>query len=209
MSDTQAVASRLKSPLDEQGFPQAGAWQKASPLVFCSDWQGKQADPQRETEVRLLWSPQVFYLRFQSKFRHIYVFTEANKRLDQLWKRDVAEVFLQPAGFETDHYMEFEVSPNGNWLNLDISPRGGLPLQCALKARATVDNGSRFWLAELAIPMKCLTDDFSPQQDWRVNFFRAEGVDPHRFYSAWRSTNTPEPNFHVPERFGTLKFQLD
>jgi alpha-galactosidase len=41
---------------------------------------------------------------------------------------------------------------------------------------------------------------------WRVNFFRVEGAAEPRFYSAWRPTNTPKPNFHVPEAFGALVF---
>ncbi len=205
-SNDQVVAARLGNPFDEQGFPEAGDWKKARPVAFCSDWQGKHPDPKRETEVRLLWSPQFLCLRFRSKFRKIHVFPEANQRCDHLWDRDVAEVFLQPPGFEIKHYKEFEVSPNGNWIDLDISPRGTLNLMCELKARATVDDKSRVWIAELAIPMRCLTEDFNSNRDWRVNFFRAEGADPNRFYSAWQSTNTPQPNFHVPERFGTLQF---
>jgi len=208
-SNAQVVAARLPNPLDEQGFPEAGDWQNARPVVFCSDWQGKHPDPQRETEVRLLWSPQFLCLRFRCKFRKIHVFPEVNQRRDHLWDRDVAEVFLQPPGFETKHYKEFEVSPNGNWIDLDISPRDALNLMCELKARATVDDKSRVWVAELAIPMRCLTEDFNSNRDWRVNFFRAEGADPNRFYSAWRATDAPKPNFHVPERFGTLKFSSE
>jgi alpha-galactosidase len=207
--DAQAVAMRLKRPLDQQGFPQIADWERARPLSFCSDWQGNNADPQRETQVRLLWSPQFLYLRFRNTFREIHVFPESNQRRDHLWDRDVAEVFLQPDGFDATHYKEFEVSPSGNWIDLVISPAGGVSLECALKARAAVDRVSRVWSAELALPMKCLTENFDPSRDWRVNFFRAEGIDPHRFYSAWRATRTPHPNFHVPERFGTLKFSSE
>ena len=46
-----------------------------------------------------------------------------------------------------------------------------------------------------------------PAAEWRVNFFRVEGAREPRFYSAWRATNTPQPNFHVPEAFGKLRFQ--
>jgi alpha-galactosidase len=62
------------------------------------------------------------------------------------------------------------------------------------------------WVAELAIPLKALTDNFDPNAVWRVNFFRVEGPEPRRFYSAWRATHTPEPNFHVPAAFGKLRF---
>jgi hypothetical protein len=54
--------------------------------------------------------------------------------------------------------------------------------------------------------MKSLVMDFQIPTVWGVNFFRVEGASEPRFYSAWRPTNTPQPNFHVPEAFGALVF---
>jgi alpha-galactosidase len=59
----------------------------------------------------------------------------------------------------------------------------------------------------LAFPMQALTKRFDPSAEWRVNFFRVEGVAEPRFYSSWQPTHTPQPNFHVPEAFGVLRFQ--
>jgi alpha-galactosidase len=58
----------------------------------------------------------------------------------------------------------------------------------------------------LAIPMRALTANFDPAAEWRVNFFRVEGSREPRFYSAWRATKTPQPNFHVPSAFGRMRF---
>jgi hypothetical protein len=41
---------------------------------------------------------------------------------------------------------------------------------------------------------------------WRVNLFRCVGEDPTRGYLAWQPTHAPEPSFHVPEKFGWLRF---
>jgi hypothetical protein len=41
---------------------------------------------------------------------------------------------------------------------------------------------------------------------WKVNLFRCAGPESPERYLAWRPTNAPEPNFHVPEAFGTLYF---
>jgi hypothetical protein len=54
--------------------------------------------------------------------------------------------------------------------------------------------------------MKKLTERFVLPTVWRVNFYRVEGASEPRFYAAWRPTNTPQPNFHVPEAFGGLVF---
>jgi hypothetical protein len=34
-----------------------------------------------------------------------------------------------------------------------------------------------------------------------------EGRVEPRNYMAWQATHTPQPDFHVPESFGRLKFQ--
>jgi alpha-galactosidase len=40
-----------------------------------------------------------------------------------------------------------------------------------------------------------------------VNFFRVEGKEEPRGYYAWRPTHTPQPNFHVPSAFGSMRFE--
>lgn len=206
--ENTAVAVRLARPSDAEGFPAASAWAKARAIRFATDWAGKNADPQRETEVRVLWSPEHLYLKFAAKYRLLTVFadSELTGRRDQLWDRDVAEAFLQPSGSPARCYKEFEVSPNGSWIDLDIAPGEKRDLQSGLRRRASVDEKEKLWHAELIIPMKSIAPDFNPSREWRANFYRVEGPAEPRFYSAWRPTMTPQPNFHVPEKFGRLIF---
>jgi len=186
----------------------APEWQKAESVSFCADWQGKNPDPERQTQVRLLWTPQTLYLRFECRYRSLFVFddSDANGRRDQLWDRDVAETFLQPDPSRPRYYLEFEVSPNGMWIDLDIFPEGLRDLKSGLQHSVWLEREHHTWAAELAIPMKALVEKFDPAAEWRTNFFRIEGPAESRFYSAWRATGTPQPNFHVPEAFGKLRF---
>jgi alpha-galactosidase len=204
-----AFAERLSEPVDSEGFPSKTAWDTAAPLHFDHDWQGKNPDSQRATEVRLLWTPDTLFLRFHCQYRSITVFPDA--RVDgwrnKLWDRDVAETFLQSDSTDPLIYKEFEVSPNGYWIDLAVSHGKIEELSSGLKRRVTINEKSRTWTAELAIPMHRLTTRFDPQQPWRVNFFRIEGANEPRFYAAWSPTNTPKPNFHVPSAFGQLVFR--
>lgn len=158
--------------------------------------------------MRLLWTENTLYVRFRCRYCTIHVFqdTEQNGRKDELWDRDVAEVFLQPDQFGEKYYKEFEVSPNGQWLDLDITPEGLGYIASGMQSSVRVDESRRQWTAELAIPIGAITEQFDPAQPWRVNFFRCEGSDPQRFYGAWQPTCTPVPNFHVPQKFGWLRF---
>ncbi len=203
-----AFAVRLVTAVDAEGFPAERAWEMAPPVRFCADWQGKNADPQRETEVRALWTREWLYLRFIARYRTITIYSDAepNGRRDQLWDRDVCEVFLQPPGSKPGCYKEIEVAPNGFWIDLDIAPGKKQDLQSGLRRRANVDEQNKAWQAVVALPMKSLAERFEVPIVWRANFFRVEGASEPRFYSAWRPTNTPQPNFHVPEAFGGLVF---
>ena len=203
-----AVAVRMAEPADGEGFPNQISWESARSLRFNADWQGKHADSSRETEVRLLWTPQSLYLRFRVSYHVITVFTdsEPNGRRDQLWDGDVAEVFLQPNPSEPRRYKEFEVSPNGMWIDLDIAPGEKHDLKGGLQRRVSLNETAKNWIAELALPMTSLVAHCDPSAIWRVNFYRVEGATEPRFYSAWQPTHTPVPNFHVPEAFGRLVF---
>jgi Carbohydrate family 9 binding domain-like len=203
-----AVAVRMNAALDADQFPAEGDWNGAPPIRFRADWQGLNADPERETEVRLLWTPETLFLRFRARYRTITVFADADARgwRDHLWDRDVCEVFLQSDSEGPRQYKEFEVAPNGFWIDLGIGAGEKHDLQSGLRRRVVVDDAAKAWIAELALPMKSLTARFDSAATWRVNFFRVEGMSEPRFYSAWQATGTAVPNFHVPEKFGQLRF---
>ncbi len=200
------AAAKLRSPVTSTGFPAADAWESATPVSFCADWQGHNPDPERQTEARVLWEPATLFVKIAARYRSLYTYPNRDQRQDELWNRDVAEFFLQPAGQTGHNYAEFEISPNGDWLDLKIAGPETLDLNCAMKSRVDVRVPEKLWTAEIAIPMHCLTTSFDPKLPWRVNFFRVEGAEPERFYSSWQPTNSAKPNFHIPEAFAALTF---
>jgi alpha-galactosidase len=213
LSSDTVSAARIAREFTLDARHPAAEWGHAAPATFCTDWQGRNPDPGRQTEVRLLWTPATLYLRFACRYRELFVFedSDANGRRDHLWDRDVAEAFLQPDPSRPRYYKEFEVGPNGMWIDLDIAPRDVFPeglrdLKSGLTRSVWLDREQLTWVAELAIPMKALTANFDPAALWRANFYRVEGPQEPRFYSAWQPTHTPQPNFHVPSAFGKLRF---
>jgi alpha-galactosidase len=208
-STPTSFAVRLTEKTDAEGFPEKSAWEKVPAYSFDQDWKGENADPGRATEVRLLWTPDTLFLGFHCKYKTIFVFPDA--RPDgwryELWDRDVAETFLQPDSTDPFVYREFEVSPNGYWIDLAVSHGKIEELHSGLRRRVVMDEKAKTWTAELAIPMKALTTQFDPKHAWRANFYRIEGETEPRFYSAWSPTYSPKPSFHVPSQFGTLEFR--
>jgi alpha-galactosidase len=207
-ADAEIVAVKIAEEIQLDSRNPAAAWRLSERVSFCSDWQGKKPDPALNTEVRALWSPSSLYLRFACRYRELFVFEDSdpNGRRDHLWDRDVAEAFLQPEPSPERYYKEFEVAPNGMWIDLDIVPSGLADLKSGMTRSVHIDEGDYVWVAELKLPIKSLVRDFDPGKVWRANFYRIEGQTEPRQYMAWQPTFTPQPNFHVPEAFGRLRF---
>lgn len=201
----ELIAVRIDPPHDD-GLPREETWNRTPAVSFDADWRGQSRSPERATSVQFLWSPTRLFVRFRCRYREIYVYEGGGGRRDQLWLRDVAELFIRPGSEAPHHYREFEVSPNGDWLDLDIDQGGKTILMCDMRVSVAVDQAARLWTADLGIPFSCLAPTFDPGDVWRLNLFRIEGPEPARFYSAWRPTCTPKPNFHVPDAFGSLRF---
>ena len=211
-TELSAITSEISVPYIDHEIALNSArpgsqWQNAATVTFCRDWQGKNADPERTTRVQLMWSAKTLYVRFECRYRELFLFDDAEEgsRRDRLWERDVAEVFLQPDPKQPQFYKEFEISPNGLWIDLDILPDGQIDLRSGMQGSVSLDRQRRTWSAELAIPFRSLAANFDPTSSWGANFFRIEGADP-RTYHAWQPTLTPHPDFHVPEAFGRLRF---
>jgi len=204
----EIVAQYVTQEIVISAARRAEEWRQAVPISFCADWQGLHADPALLTQVRALWSAQSLFLRFECRYRELHLFADAepNGRRDHLWERDVVEAFLQPDATCERYYKEFEVSPNGMWLDLDIFPGGRSDLSSGLERSVFLDEARQQWTAELAIPLAALSPHVAPGMIWRANFYRVEGRQEPRQYLAWRPTRTPEPNFHVPSAFGILRF---
>jgi hypothetical protein len=68
----------------------------------------------------------------------------------------------------------------------------------------------RLWVTEIAIPFASFAE-FAPNlppQDgdvWRLNLYRTGG-QVNLQYIAWSDPGTDRPSFHVPERFGVVRF---
>ena len=203
----EIVAQHVTHEITLSAARPAEQWRQAVPISFCTDWQGLNSDPALLTQVQALWSTRTLFLRFECRFRELHVFEDAapNGRRDRLWERDVAEAFLQPGATRQRYYKEFEVSPNGMWIDLDISPAGRSDLDSNMERSAFIDEARQQWTAELAIPLASLAPNVSSGAIWRANFYRVEGRQEPRHYLAWRPTHTPRPNFHVPSAFGVLR----
>jgi len=182
-------------------------------VQFDNDASGKSHYPEVATRVASLWTETDIYFAFLSRYDSLntYEGEDAKPKRWQLWDRDVVEVFLNPQPERVNHYFEFEVAPNNQWIDLEIDttkdPFNDASWNSGFEHATRVDAEHHVWTTEMRIPLAAMNvKDPHPGMQWRVNFFRASGKggDEHRKFLAW--SIIPEgKTFHVPTRFGILK----
>ena len=192
----------------------APEWLRADPVSIERYWSGDPAPPSSHAEVRILWSDLALLVRYvcnQSNAPIVNPTPQILKKTIGLWDRDVCEIFLAPDASRPERYCEFEAAPTGEWVDLAINWKPqGRETDWHFNSGMTVAARSEKDLLVVAIRIPWSTTSEAipkPRKDdlWRVNLFRCVGTGNSR-YLAWQPTLTREPNFHVPEAFGWLRF---
>jgi hypothetical protein len=131
-----------------------------------------------------------------------------DRETPSLWDWDVAEAFIGAEGLGTGRYREFEISPQGEWVDLDISCDNGeqqhrTEWNSGFKALSRIDRDKRVWYGEMRIPMSAFRRS-TPRAGDRVplGLYGASGPPPGTKYISWQPTD--RRTFHVPESFGAL-----
>ncbi len=185
-------------------------WRAAGVAYLERDTQGKEV-PNFRTEVRMRWTKNNLYFLFICPFDDLYLKPSPDpaQETNQLWNWDVAEVFISGNFSDIKLYREFEVSPQGEWVDLDIDLHKphhevGWTWNSGFEKKARIDTAAHRWYAAMRIPLSAI-DSRSPAagNTFRMNLFLSEGPPSHHHEVAWQPplSNT----FHTPERFGLLK----
>jgi hypothetical protein len=185
-------------------------WSTATPVYIERDSFGKAA-PGYRTEVRSRWTKDNLYFLFICPYEQLHLKPGPNARQEtnELWNWDVAEVFVGSDFSDIKRYKEFEVSPQGEWIDLDINLRNphhedGWKWNSGFQVAARVDEQKRIWYGAMRIPLAAIDPRPAlPGNTLRVNLFRSQGPPHHLHEIAWQPPMSK--SFHVPEKFGLLK----
>jgi len=188
-------------------------WKHAKWLEFDNEASGKSHYPELTTHVASLWTETYIYFAFSGRYNELNIYEGEDPKSErwQLWDRDVVEVFLNPQPERVNHYFEFEVAPNNQWIDLEIDktkgPFNDASWNSGFEHATRIDAEHHIWTTELRIPLAAINvKDPRQGEQWRVNFFRAagKGGDDHRKFLAW-SVIPEGKTFHAPTRFGIIK----
>jgi len=213
-SDSRAQAIHASEDFAIDGDLSKEIWRRAAWFEYDHDPSGGQHYPQARTRAAVVWTSTHVYVAFACRYESLNVFTgeDTSKERWELWNKDVAEVFLNPQPARVNHYYEFEIAPNNQWIDLEIdkdkTPFNDAAWNSGFEHATRTDEAKKEWTAELRIPVSSMkVDAMQAGIEWRANFFRAagQGGDKQRQFMTW-STIPDGKTFHVPTRFGILEF---
>jgi hypothetical protein len=209
--ETAAMESRQAAanvPLSQDpGLP---FWREAHPIYAQLNARGDSL-PEYRTEVRSRWTKDSLYLLFICPYQHLYLKPSPDRTHETygLWKWNVAEAFIGSDFENIKRYKEFEVSPQGEWVDLDINlgdahHESGWLWNSGFEHSARIDEAKHVWSAVMRIPFAALDAPAPvPGRTFRANFYRTEGRPEEQKQIMWQPTLSK--TFHVPERFGLLR----
>ena len=189
---------------------QSDFWRGVKGLVVNTDYAGNPVADHR-TEIRSRWTDGNLYLLYICQYEELNLKPNPStaEETDQLWNWDVAEAFLGSDFNDIARYKEFQVSPQSEWVDLDIdrSPQkrgAGVAWNSGFEVKAQVDQTKKIWYGAMKIPFSSLAVA-SPKAgtELRAGLYRIAGKEPARKLISWQATG--KRSFHVPERFGILR----
>jgi hypothetical protein len=212
MADEPGVMISHYSPTDFEltADPDAKPWKGISG-VFAETGPMREPIPGHRTEIRSRWTNKYLYFLFICPYETLYLKPNptTTSETNHLWDWDVAEAFIGSDFKNIRRYKEFEMSPQGEWVDLDIDrdkpkPEDGWVWNSGFKVKARIDPVKKIWYGEMQIPYNQI-DHRKPRPglELRLNLYRCQGPPPKRVYIAWQPTG--KSTFHVPEAFGLLR----
>lgn len=206
----EAIASFTSIDSVADTDPESPFWARASRICAEGDFYGRPI-PNHRTEILLQYSATYLYVLFICPYEHLHfkpspILTEETY---ELWNWDVAEVFIGDDYENIRRYKEFEVSPQGEWVDLDVDldnppHEKGWVWQSGIRVAAQIDAVHRTWYGFMGIPWRSITSRAPvAEMQFRANFYRCQGSEPDRKYITWQPVN--RLSFHTPECFGTLR----
>ena len=188
-------------------------WNKSPAAQIKYVWSGIEAPTTRHAEARLSWNNRGLTVRFICEQHEPVVVADnpiTSEKTVGLWDRDVCEIFIAPDSNNINDYFEFEAAPTGEWIDLalHITPDGRQTEWDYSSGMSTIHRVEPQRISvSINIPWSSRIPKPLRGDEWRANLFRCIGPDEATRYLAWRPTRTPEPNYHVPEEFGVLRFE--
>ena len=213
---------RTKQPPTLNGKWDEGVWKDVEALEI-KNFTGSEPDHKPKSEAKVLYDNDYVYVFFRVEDK--YVQAVARHYQDSVWLDSCVEFFFTPGTDISQGYFNIEINCGGTMLFYHQLARG---VDAVAVADSDCDRVEIFhsepkivdpekqepttWVIEYRVPIDMLAKYAEVAKPtlgvrWRANFQKCAGKTSHPHGLTWSLIDTPKPDFHRPEFFGTLEFK--
>ena len=178
--------------------PNSEFWKGISGVTIDKSVLGPEV-PELKAEVRSRWTDKFIYFLFSGHYESLTLnaHPDTQHETPHLWEKDVFELYLGSDSEHPNRYREFQLSPQGEFLDNDIDStvrrpgyNGEEAWNSGMSVKARIDEHAKIWYGELKIPFAAV-DAHTPKagNELRINLFRQDTAQPSR---------PQRPSAHVP-----------
>lgn len=212
-------AVQSQGPINLDGRLDEPDWTRTPTTeAFVSTLDGTPSPP--AARARVLWREEGLLLAFEVE--DPLLLCGFRQHDDTLWEQDVVEVMVDPDG-DGRRYVELQVSPSGlvfdTWFDTRRQPAPfghrawSSDLEAGVQTRGEVDDADEDegYTVEMSIPWSAFDPSGgaasppSSGDEWRVALYVLDAREEGQWGVGWSAPLVGD--FHVPERFGRVRFE--
>jgi hypothetical protein len=174
-------------------------------------------------EAKLMYDEKNVYGIFRVKDR--FVQSTVQEYNGSVSENSCVEFFFSPDSSHPLRYFNLEINAGGtplifyinkpwnDFIKLENDDISKIEIAHSLPKRVDPEITEPVtWIIEFKVPLEMLRkySDITPPGPgvtWKGNFYKTGSKTSNPNYMTWSFVDNPTPNFHLPQYFGTLKFQ--
>jgi hypothetical protein len=197
-------------------------WEKIKP-VDITNYMGEAPRFKPVVQAKMMYDNENLYVIFLVKDRFVRCITKDFN--GPVWEDSCVEFFFSPDNNFPERYFNLEINCGGTPLmhyntiagkeTTILDPDQIARIEIAHSLPQIVDpeiNNQVTWSVEYRIPVK-MFEKYSqvtypkPGVEWRANFYKIAENNSNPHFITWSVVINDQPNFHLPQYFGLVKFQ--
>lgn len=191
--------------------------------IDIKHYMGDEPEHKPRTQAKLLYDDEFIYVIFRVEDK--FVRAVAINYHDSVYQDSCVEFFFSPGDDTSIGYFNIEMNCGGTMLfHYQSVPGAKVPISDSDCDKVKIFHSEpkivepekkqpTIWVVEYRVPIDVLKKYCSsvtrprPGVCWWANFYKCADKTSHPHWLTWSVVDNPQPNFHLPQFFGTLEFK--
>lgn len=216
------TVTRLSEPVEINSVWDKAPWNDI-PAVHLQNYMGDEPDPWPNVHMKAAYDDEAIYMIFHVEDQYVRCIVDEYQ--GPVSRDSCVEFFFVPGLDLSRGYYNLEINCAGTALFAFQREQGVDRVRIPESDFERVELAHSMpglveeeivepvtWTIEFRLPIDILTEytEFTrpaPGVEWRANFYKIASATSHPHYVTWSFVDHPVPRFHLPEFFGTIRFE--